>query len=404
MPEQANIWTKLDFDGRGFEAGILRAEKRVTAFGKAVAARLGALFSAAALTQAGRRMFELADKIKTMAQQTGVTAEEFQKMQYIADKTGIKIEDITMSIKGLALARDRAMRGKSGNPDEIAFGLVGISPDQIGAMSASWESFLQVIGGLKNVSGLDRQTVAQKLMSETGIKALPLVNAELEILIDRYKSLGLAISDPNIDKLADFKNDLKELSTFAASTAAPALAELADNLKKVSQSMTGGTASTIGNVLREYLKWYPNIYSAIDKIENLTSGTITGKHAEKINDWLKFFPGINAPAQLFDKLIFGGKTAGQRQYGAAIGPTLPVPGIQYSAPIGPEWPFAAGKDKTTKKLAQSVFSPSTDALARIGGFVGRGAPAVNYAKLQLDVQKKIQRDTKRTADALGPGI
>ena len=121
---------KLGIDSTQFEMGIKRAqglgEKFGTSFKGAVASKLGAALSVAAIAAFTKNVIESADKIKDLSEQLNLTTDEIQRLEILAGETGVtfdkfgsvlaKFEQIRLKATSGAGPRRRSDRGRHWSP------------------------------------------------------------------------------------------------------------------------------------------------------------------------------------------------------------------------------------------------------------------------------------------------
>ena len=344
---------KLGIDSTQFEMGIKRAqglgEKFGTSFKGAVASKLGAALSVAAIAAFTKNVIESADKIKDLSEQLNLTTDEIQRLEILAGETGVTFDKF-----GSVLAKFEQVRLKATSGDQDALKTLqalGFTTEQLydiqlttidGAVKAA-EAHLK--------SGKSAETTAAMIE----IYGLKLKTAASALADYNTTSKRTLISSNDIDVLAKANTLLDEQLRIVKALASPAIAA---GIK--------ATASAIGSVTKP-------IESFSDKLEK------TMRKAFAIQ-MLKVMPD-EALARIVQRTI------SEERQTAIGGPANPPP-------IGtPQFERVKG-DKFS-------LGGSQDPLARIGGFSGfqSGQDIVIRQAIEQTLQlKQIVTNTGKTAN------
>lgn len=219
---------------KAFDSEKLLAGLKTFAQGAGVAiAAVGA-----ATVKAGKEFFnaakgvaEYGDQIDKMSQKLGLSAETYQKWDYIMGQNGASIESMKAGMKTLATQAQK-------NASE--FEKLGISQEELGKLSQE-ELFEKTILGLQKMGeGTERTATASKLLGKSATELAPLLNQSAEEtakLAKQAQDYGLIMSDEAVKASAAFTDSLDLLSKTAnglknrlMAEFLPALTEVTDGL------------------------------------------------------------------------------------------------------------------------------------------------------------------------------
>lgn len=172
-------------------------------------------FSIAGVTQAVRGFADLAGQIDDTARGIGVSGVEFQRLSYLAKMGGVSAEEMTASIgrlnKGIALAA-------AGKNKDLAglFKRAGISLRDANGQLRSGADLLPQVADLfaRNGNAAVQARMGNVVFGKSWQSLAPLLNDGSEginKLTQRYKQLGLGISEDAIKQGAEFGDQLDDL-------------------------------------------------------------------------------------------------------------------------------------------------------------------------------------------------
>ena len=348
-----SMLVKLGIDSTQFEMGIKRAqglgEKFGTSFKGAVASKLGAALSVAAIAAFTKNVIESADKIKDLSEQLNLTTDEIQRLEILAGETGVTFDKF-----GSVLGKFEQVRLKATSGDQDALKTLqalGFTTEQL------FDIQLTTIDGAVKAaeahvkSGKSAETTAAMIE----IYGLKLKTAASALADYNTTSKRALISSSDIDVLAKANTLLDEQFRIVKALAAPAIA-----------SGIKATASAIGGFTKP-------IESFSDKFDRTMRKAYTIQMLKRMPD--------EALARIVQQRI-----AEERQT-AIAGPANPPP-------IGtPQFERVKG--------GAFSFGGSQDPLARIGGFTGFQSSqdtAIRQAIEQTLQLKQIVTNTGKTAN------
>lgn len=219
---------------KAFDSKKLLAGLKTFAQGAGVAiAAVGAATAKASkeFYNAAKGVAEYGDQIDKMSQKLGLSAETYQKWDYIMGQNGASIESMKAGMKTLATQAQK-------NASE--FEKLGISQEELGKLSQE-ELFEKTILGLQKMGeGTERTATASKLLGKSATELAPLLNQSAEAteaLAKQAQDYGLIMSDDAVKASAAFTDSLDLLSKTAnglknrlMAEFLPALTEVTDGL------------------------------------------------------------------------------------------------------------------------------------------------------------------------------
>ena len=219
---------------------------------------------------------EIGDNIDKASQKFLLSRQEYQRWDYIAQRSGTTIEAVGNAVYELS---KKVGEGK----EETLSLLEEIGVSAADAMTATPEElFNMVIKGLRGVDDITRRTyIADNLLSGSAKDLSTIFNTTAEAaneLDERYKELGGTMSDQLIDMSAKYKDaqtDLQEawdgVKNHLAENTLPGMTQIVDGL---TQMLTGdfagglqvaadGTVSYLQGLLYSFDSFWQGIASSV---------------------------------------------------------------------------------------------------------------------------------------------
>jgi hypothetical protein len=346
-----SMLVKLGIDSTQFEMGIKRAqglgERFGTTFKGAVASKLGAALSVAAIAAFTKNVIESADKIQDLSEQLNLTTDQIQRLQILAGETGVTFDKF-----GSVLAKFEQVRLKATSGDQDALKTLqslGFTTEQLYDIQLT-----TIDGAVKSAeahknSGKSAETTAA-MIEIYGLKLKTAASALADYNTTSQRTL---ISSSDIDVLAKANTLLDEQLRIVKAIASPVIAA---GITATAEALKRGTKPT---------------ENFIQRLER-TNKAVRSIYESRMPD--------EALARIVQQRI-----AADRQT-AIGGPANPPP-------IGtPQFERVKG-DKFS-------LGGSQDPLARIGGFSGfQGAQdtAIRQAIEQTLQLKMIVKNTDKTS-------
>lgn len=217
----------------------------------------------AAMGGAAYKAITLSDDLNTLANQSGFTTADLQKMQYAADRIDVSMETITGASKKMK------KNMVSSSKDTIAaWDAIGVSvKDSNGELRDSTTVFYEAIDGLSKISNeTERDTLAMQLFGKSADELAGVIDdggAALKQYGKEAEDAGVILSQDTLDSLNKMNDAVDELKaqttgTFAevgaevAAMLTPFLKDLAEKLKSVLQwvrDLDQGQLKLIGTIL-----------------------------------------------------------------------------------------------------------------------------------------------------------
>lgn len=267
------------------KAGVVAEKTKVlSAAAAGVVAGLGAM-AAKAMTAA--------DDLNTLAQQSGLTTEEIQKMQYASDIVDVSSEDIIGALKKMR----KNMDSTSSDVQE-AWQKLGISTkDANGQFRDSTEVFYQTLEALSRIPNeTERDIVAMTLFGKNADQLAGIIDdggAALRRLGDEAERNGKILSQESLDA-ANAVNDLvdqlkADVSQTILITGAKALEALTPLIEDIVAAISK-ILDIIGNMSPEMLKMVMIVGSLVAAISPVAG--IIGQITRGIAGFLPYLPKL----------------------------------------------------------------------------------------------------------------
>lgn len=187
--------------------GAKTAIKGVAAIGTTMVAAGGV--AVGSLVKMAKATAETGDHIDKMSQKIGMSAEAYQKWDYVAKISGTSIDGLKMGFKTLTNTIDKANKGNADAVDK--FKQVGVSMDDLKNKSRE-QIFEDTIKGLQNMKDeTERSALANKLLGRAGMELGPMLNStngDLDKLMKTAEDYGLIMSDKAVKASAKFEDSL----------------------------------------------------------------------------------------------------------------------------------------------------------------------------------------------------
>lgn len=189
-----------------------------------------------ALIDITQEQAEYAKQVQANAQIVGMSAEEYQELDYVLKTVGYSADEAQGDLSMLA---EKAMDAAAGTGEGAElFDKLGVSvTDTSGKMKSQAEIFDLTVEALRSMGDeTERNAIASALLGTTGEKLIPILNEEsgaIDELKERAKELGAVMSDETLaslnnlnEKSLEFDASLQGLKNVIAEEMAPALTTL----------------------------------------------------------------------------------------------------------------------------------------------------------------------------------
>lgn len=161
-----------------------------------------------------KKISEYGDHIDKMSKRVGLSSKEYQKWDFIMSQNGGSVDNLAGGIKSLTKHIGNA---KSGTKESVKiFKTLGVSlNDTNGKLRSQEDIFNDCVRAIQNIKNPTEQAIiGQKLFSKGFQEMAPLLSqtsASVEKLKKEYDSLGLGISDSDIQKAVNMTDTMDKL-------------------------------------------------------------------------------------------------------------------------------------------------------------------------------------------------
>lgn len=388
MADNLTLRAGINLNAQQFNQGLRKAEGRARDFNRNVGAAIGGAFAAAAIGRGVKALVSSAGEIRDTARAYGLTAEEFQGLDFAAKQTGASVNDFLKSIKSISIAQQSALEGQKEYTDMM--NRLGISMDDLRSMSPQ-DLFREIAKRVESGElGVQNMADLFQLMGRNAANVLPAMQDGLDGTIAKFNEMGAAISTEGVEELAALGDEATTVWAMFKKAGATALLFVLDKLRQV-----GNMVKAIGAYMGGLAAGFTEVVEAVaQKMQKLLSGDIAGFLADKApREALEKMLNM-ASEQFMDELLRQDEEDAERKREKKE----LVEKRELNAKRAQE--LAAGVNAQTEANAAqgragvgaaASSKMSADALARIGGFTGRGGLAA------VSIQKKIASAATETA-------
>ncbi len=188
------------------------------------------------LTRGIAKVTEFADHIDKMSQKIGMSAQEYQKWNYIMSINGGNIDSLSMGFKTLTTQIEGVQKGSKESIK--AFSMLGVQvKDSNGKFRSQSEIFNDTIKNLQKIENhVQRDVIANRLFGRSAAELRPLLNMsaeELNKLTDAFDKYGMGLSDEEIKRATKFKDTWTTFTMFLQSQTMKALSNLYPQLQRL---------------------------------------------------------------------------------------------------------------------------------------------------------------------------
>lgn len=306
-----NLRGVLTLDKSEYDRGLDTAEQGARSFGGrfSKATKVGAAAAAAlgvAAGYAGKKIVDGAkdvaaygDKVDKMSQKIGISAESYQKWNYVMKLSDVNIDSLKMGMKTLSQQAEK-------NSD--AFQKLGISQEEVQSLNQE-QLFERTIKGLSDMeAGTERTALASQLLGRAGADMAPLLNqgsGAIEEQMEIAEKYGMVMPDATVKASAAFQDSMTTMQMTAEGLKnrllgefLPSMTQVTDGIAKLFTGDMSGLDDVIDGIegfIGKIGKMAPKVLSAGGKlVMELLKGLI-----KKLPDL------ISAGGQMLGKLLEG---------------------------------------------------------------------------------------------------
>jgi phage-related minor tail protein len=232
---------------------------KVTEVGQKLAPLSGA--AAGALTALGGLAYKTvqsADELKTLSQQTGISTDELQKMQYAAELVDVSVEDITGALKKLK---------PKIKEDNKALAELGVSTTNVdGSTRDAMDVFYDCLEALSKIENeTERDQKAMEIFGKSADSLAGIVDdggAALKQYGKEAEDLGIILDGETLDSLNEVNDTIDRLKGNVTGSMATLGATLAETFAPVLEKVAG----IIGTITEKIRNLSPEQAEQIVKI------------------------------------------------------------------------------------------------------------------------------------------
>lgn len=301
----------LTLDKSEYDRGLETAEQGARSFsgrfskaakvGAAAAAALGvaAGYAGKKIVDGAKQVAEYGDKVDKMSQKIGISAEAYQKWDYVMQRAGGNVDQLKMGMKTLSQQAEK-------NSD--AFQKLGISQEEVKSLNQE-QLFERTIKGLSDMeAGTERTALASQLLGRAGADMGPLLNQgskAIEEQMEIAEKYGMVMPDATVKASAAFEDSMTTMQMTAQGLKNRLLGEFLPSMTQVTDGIAKlftGDMSGLDDVI-------DGIEGFIGKIGQMAPKVLEagGKLAmELLKGLIKKLPDlISAGGQMLGKLLEG---------------------------------------------------------------------------------------------------
>lgn len=231
---------------------------KVEAFGKKLAPVSGAAAAiGGGLLKLGYNAITSADELNTLSQQTGISADELQKMQYASDLVDVSVEDITGAL--------RKLKPKITENNTALADLGVATTDADGNLRDATDVFYDALEALSKIDNeTERDQAAMEIFGKSADSLAGIIDdggAALKEYGQQAEDLGLILdgdtldalntTNDTIDKLkANLAGTMGQIGADVASVLGPALEKGAELIGKITEKLRNLTPEQTETILK----------------------------------------------------------------------------------------------------------------------------------------------------------
>ena len=255
----------------------------------------------------GKKLFSLTkatsdygDEIDKESQKLGISAENYQKLDYAMQMNGASIDDVSKGVKTITTELGKMEKGEKGAGK--SFKDLGVSlKDSNGNIKNSEQVLLETINALSKMENENkRNALAQEIFGKSSAELKPLLNSGAEgiqELMQEAEKYGIVMSNEAVKSSAEFNDSLTRLTKTAeglknqlGASLMPSITAIMDGLSMALIGDEGATAKieegvnsladSINQGLPKFMEFLTNIAKVmLDNapmiLETLAQGIIT---------------------------------------------------------------------------------------------------------------------------------
>ena len=281
----------------GTDAGKKLGESMASSIGVALANGAVAIGSAVSkivgsVIDSATKVSEYGDHIDKMSQKIGISAEAYQKWDYVMQRAGTDVDSLKMGMKALNAA------AQSGSD---AFQKLGLSQQEIANMSQEQllEETIKRLASMEE--GSERAALATQLLGRAGMDLGPLLNSGTEAIEEQMKmaeEYGMVMSDEAIaasavfqDSLTTLKGTIEGMKNSVYAEFLPSMTQVTDGLAMVFAGNEEGI-ELVKEGLQGFIDKFGELLPAVLDVGGEILITLAGAIIEHLPDLIESAVGI----------------------------------------------------------------------------------------------------------------
>lgn len=214
MATISDILINVTADTKGIRKGMDESRKAVDGFSKsainsfkAIAGALAAAFTFNKLRSEFSKAIDDINKLSDQANNLGVSFQSFQRLEYMAKRSGMSVADVNMAMRRLQRTIDNALEGSSSA--KSLFARLGLDPASLKRDNPEqqYTRVLDAMGKIRDQTEL--AALAYQMFSFSGIKHIGLIRQGVGELNKEFDNMGIALTDGQVESAKAF-NDARD--------------------------------------------------------------------------------------------------------------------------------------------------------------------------------------------------
>lgn len=342
-----------DQQSRMFRFGQMAGEQ-IRRWGPILAA--GAALGAVALV---KQSLDMAKAIDETSKKLGVSTNEWQQWQYVAQQTGVKASELEQAFENLQKTVGRAAAGSE--RESKLFARLGIGlKDSSGQAKSTAAVMSELADGLGRITDKNQRAgAAAILLGENYAEIMPALEGGSDRINELSKAaerLGLVLSPEQIKKAAEAKQKFEDLQTVLSHRIAGTVADNADSIVYLTEKLSG-LINMLGGAIKAWREF--RLEAAIRMEQNTIDGWFSSdamkSAAQDRRDRLQ--SQLDRARGVGSRVIVQGDPVGPvSNKGSLSGAPIRIPGATIRIQLPPARPAGA----PTPKAAPSAKGPPID--------------------------------------------
>lgn len=287
-----DLSASLRLDTGEYDSGLANAESKgssfVSRFGGVM--KKGAIAGAAlagvgaavggAFVKAAKSTSEYGDKVDKMSQKIGISAEGYQKWDYVMKRAGGNVDSLKMGMKTLSQQAEK---------QSDAFDELGISQKEVASMNKE-ELFSRTVKELAGMEDSTKRTaLATELLGRAGADMGPLLNqgaGAIEDQMEIAEKYGMVMSDETVKASAAWEDSITTMQMTATGLKNRLMGEFLPSLTLVTDGLGklfAGDMSGVEDIQKGIDQFASKLQTVLPKVFKI-GGDILGNLAKSLID------------------------------------------------------------------------------------------------------------------------